>query len=79
MPSHAHSFNPYAAFKALLAPAPLHIGMVQSIHQGVATIELPGGALIRARGQASAGQKVFVRGGLIEGAAPDLPVVTGQV
>ena len=79
MPSHAHSFNPYAAFKALLAPAPLQIGMVQSIHQGVATIELPGGALIRARGQASTGQKVFVRGGLIEGAAPDLPVVTGQV
>ena len=79
MPSHAHSFNPYAAFKALLAPAPLQTGTVQSIHQGVATIELPGGALIRARGQASAGQQVFVRGGLIEGAAPDLPVVTGQI
>ena len=60
MPSHAHSFNPYTAFKALLAPAPLQTGTVQSIHQGVATIELPGGALI-------------------EGAAPDLPVVTGQI
>lgn len=79
MPSHAHSFNPYAAFKALLAPAPLQTGTVRDIHQGVATIELPGGALIHARGQASTGQKVFVRGGLIEGAAPDLPVVTGQV
>ena len=79
MPSHAHSFNPCAAFKALLAPAPLQTGTMRDIHQGVATIELPGGALIRARGQASTAQKVFVRGNLIESTAPDLPVVTGEV
>lgn len=75
MPEH----NPWAAWRALLAPAALQIGAVQSVTSGIATIELPGGALIRARGQAAPGQRVFVRGGLIEGPAPDLPLVTGQV
>jgi hypothetical protein len=36
------------------------------------TVALPGGGLIRARGSAAIGQKVFVRDDVIEGVAPSL-------
>ena len=39
---------------------------------GVVTVALPGGGLIRARGSAAIGQKVFVRDDVIEGGAPSL-------
>ena len=39
---------------------------------GVCTVELPGGGLIRARGSASPGQRVFVRDGAVQGLAPVL-------
>lgn len=62
-------------FQALLPASPLLVGDVVSISNGLATIELPDGALISARGGASVGQRVFVRGGAIEGQAPALPFV----
>jgi hypothetical protein len=36
------------------------------------TVALPGGGLIRARGSAAIGLKVFVRDDVIEGVAPSL-------
>lgn len=71
--------NPFAQFQALLAPGPLQIGKVTAWESGIATIELPGGATLHARGQAAVGDKVFVREGAIEGPAADLPTVAGEI
>ena len=43
-----------------------------------ATITLPGGGVLQARGQATVGQRVFVRDGVIEGEAPALTYVEGE-
>ena len=66
--------NPYKALLGLLPQRPLHVGAVQSVDAGVAIVELPGGGVIRARGDATVGQRVFVRDGAIEGPAPTLPI-----
>jgi len=71
--------NPFAKFQALLAPGPLQIGKVTAWADGIATVELPGGGALQARGQATVGDKVFVRDGAIEGPAADLPTVAGEV
>ena len=46
---------------------------------GVATVDLPGGGRLQARGDAQAGQRVFVRNGVIEGEAPNLTYTEGEV
>ena len=46
---------------------------------GVATVQLPGGATLRARGDAAVADVVFVRDGVIEGPAPALTLVTIDV
>lgn len=66
--------NAYKALLGLLPQRPLQVGTVLSADGGVAMVELPGGGVIRARGDAPVGQRVFVRDGAIEGIAPDLPV-----
>lgn len=66
--------NPYKALLGLLPHRPLQVGTVQSVDAGVAIVELPGGGVIRARGDATVGQRVFVRDGAIEGPAPILPI-----
>jgi len=45
----------------------------------VATITLPGGGKLQARGEATQGQRVFVRDGAIEGPAPELTYTDGEV
>lgn len=71
--------NPYKRFLDLLPPRPLLVGTVQAIADGVATIGLPGGATLRARGNAAVADVVFVRDGVIEGPAPSLTLVTIDV
>lgn len=73
------SSNPYKALLNLLPGRPLQVGVVSSVTGGVATIALPGGATVQARGDASVGERVFVRDGAIEGQAPNLPVETIEV
>ena len=70
--------NIYRQFFDLLPKRPLQIGEVAAVDAGVATITLPGGGVIQARGQATVGQRVFVRGGVIEGPAPSLTYVEGE-
>lgn len=65
--------NLFAKFKKLIDKAPLQAGVVLSIADGVAVVELPDGGRILARGGAAEGDAVFVRDGVIEGAAPNLP------
>lgn len=71
--------NVFKQFLDLIPAEPLQVGTVQAISDGVATVKLPGGAVIQARGVATAGQNVFVRGGAIDGPAPDLPIVLIEV
>lgn len=66
--------NLFKAFLDLLPARPLQVGTVLSVSGGVAAVELPGGGVLQVRGTATAGQRVFVRDGLIEGTAPDLPI-----
>lgn len=66
--------NIYRTFLALLPPRPLQVGTVLAIADGVATTELPGGGRLQARGAATVGQRVFIRDGVIEGNAPNLPM-----
>ena len=71
--------NIYRTFLNLLPARPLQVGTVLAIADGVATIELPGGGRLQARGAATDGQRVFVRDGVIEGAAPNLPIEVIEV
>lgn len=72
--------NIYRQFLDLLPKRPLQVGTVAAAASaGVATITLPGGGTIQARGDAAVGQRVFVRDGAIEGPAPMLDYVEGDV
>lgn len=72
--------NLYQQFRALLPDAPLQAGTVieaLDAEGGRVTVRLPGGGLVKARGQigsVAVGQQVFVRDGVVEGAAPNLVV-----
>ena len=57
-----------------IEPGRLQIGEVLAYADGRATVGLPGGGRVRARGEATVGGKVFVQDGVIQGPAPDLPV-----
>jgi len=68
--------NLYEQFRQLIPDPPLQAGTVvgvgSGVGSGVVTVALPGCGLIRARGSAAIGQKVFVRDDVIEGGAPSL-------
>ena len=68
------STNLFKQFRRLIPVAPLQVGAVLSVAEGEAVVELPGGTTLRARGAAVVGQRVWVRDGVIEGTAPNLPV-----
>lgn len=67
-------YNPYKRLLALIGDPPLQVGVVQFYSNGVASIELPGGGIESARGEAAVNDKVFFRNGVIEGPAPDLTI-----
>jgi len=71
--------NIYRMLKGILPDAPLQVGTVAGISNGTATITLPGGGILNARGEATVGDTVFVRDGVIEGPAPDLPDETIEI
>lgn len=73
--------NLYRQFLDLLPRDPMFVGVVIAHHgDGTATLELPGGGMIRARGQEVAvGERAFVQGGAVIGEAPDLTDVTIEV
>ena len=68
--------NAFRQLMDVLAEPRQNVGNVTAIVDGLRVIELPGGATVRARGEAAVGARVFVRGDVIEGPAPDLPVVS---
>ena len=64
--------NLYEQFRQLLPDPPLQAGVVAEVGSGVVTVQLPGGGVIRARGTADVGQRVFVRDEVVEAVAPSL-------
>ena len=66
--------NVFREFQDLFPAPPLQVGAVLAVSGGVATVELPGGGTLQARGAATVGQHVFVRDSVIEGDAPDLTI-----
>lgn len=72
------SMNLAKAFQRLLPPSTLYVAEVLAKNaDGTSTCELPGGIEIRARGHSiDVGNMAFVRNGVIEGPAPNLPVFT---
>jgi hypothetical protein len=68
------SYNPFQRLVGLLPKRPLQVGNVLAVDGGVCTIELPGGGIETARGEATIGDRVFFRDGAVEGAAPTLPI-----
>lgn len=75
------STNPYVALLALLPSYPLQLATITAIDGEVARLVLPGGGVLTARGAGSGavGDQVFVRDGVIEGAAPSMPVVLIEI
>lgn len=71
--------NPLRDFLRLIPGDPLLVGDVSSIANELRTITLPDGSTVTAKGPFEVGQRVFVRGGLIEGPAPSLAVVSISV
>ncbi|QRQ89216.1 hypothetical protein JTE92_18430 [Cupriavidus oxalaticus] len=67
--------NPYKVLRDLMPDPPLQVGTVVSITGSVASIQLPGGGVAQARGEAAVNDRVFFRDGVIEGPAPTLPIV----
>ncbi|MFN3494873.1 MAG: hypothetical protein ACK40L_10225 [Hydrogenophaga sp.] len=69
--------NLFRALLDLLPEAPLLVGTVTVVNSDeTVTVELSGGGLLRVRGTAAVDDRVFVRGGVIEGPAPALTSVT---
>lgn len=66
--------NLYEQFRRLVPDPPVQAGTVVDLGSGAVTVALPGGGLIKARGNAALGQQVFVRDDAIEGNAPTLPL-----
>lgn len=67
--------NLYQQFRSLLPDPALQVGTVIEVSDvtgGVVTVQLPGGGLLKARGNAQVGQKVFVRDAVVEAIAPNL-------
>jgi hypothetical protein len=71
--------NVYRQFLELIPVDPLQVGTVQATAGNLVSVQLPGGAAIKARGVATVGQNVFVRGDAVEGPAPDLPIVLIEI
>lgn len=65
--------NAFSRLLRLLPQTPLLVGTVIGYADGVATLQLLGGGVTTARGEATVGDKVFFRDSVIEGPAPDLP------
>ena len=66
--------NQFQQFLDLVPDPALQVGTVQSVAANLATVIMPGGGLLKARGGSSdlVGRAVFVRNDVIEGLAPNL-------
>mgnify|MGYP000901255079 CR=1 len=73
------SWNPYKRLTQLIAGPPIDVGEVISVEWDGAIVELVSGAQIRVKGEATLGDWVYVRDGVIQGPAPVLTGTTIEV
>ena len=75
------STNVFRQLLELLPQTPLTIATVAAVHgDGTSTVTYPGGSQVRVRGDTyTVAEQVFVRDGVIEGAAPALTAITVEV
>jgi hypothetical protein len=71
--------NPYKRLLALIPGQPIDTGEVVAVHDDGVTVELLTGAHVHARGVAAVGDHVYLRGGAIDGPAPNLPGVDIEI
>ena len=74
--------NLFRQFLDLIPDPALQVGTVTARSGELVIITSPGGGTLQARGAEATvalGQKVFVRNGVVEGLAPDLPVEVIEV
>lgn len=71
--------NLFRDFANLFPDPALQVATVTATSGGLAAVELPGGGRLQVRGAATVGQRVFVRNGVIEGEAPNLPLVILEI
>ena len=65
--------NLYAQFLELIPDPPIQVGTVLYASDGTVTVALAGGGIVVARGDAPVDSRVYLRGGVVEGVAPNLP------
>ena len=70
------SFNLYSSLRSLFFSDRVQVGTVTAVDSGRVTVILPDGSIQTVRGAGSIGARVYIRGGVIEGPAPSLPVVS---
>lgn len=66
--------NLFKRFRRLLPSYPLQVGDVLSVRGTEVTVRLLGGVQTTVRGEASTGDRVYIRNSVIEGPAPNLPL-----
>ena len=66
--------NLFKRFERLLPRHPLRVGTVLSVDGTTVLVQEQGGGVVRVRGEATAGTKVYFRDSTIEGSAPNLPL-----
>ena len=71
--------NVYKHLIDILPQRPLLVGTVTALDGDVRIVTLPGGAIVRARGDAALADRVFLRDGVIEGPAPALTAINIEV
>lgn len=71
--------NLFKQFERLLPRQAAQVGDVVTVHADGVTVELPTGALVRVRGEAEVGDRVYIRGGAVDGPAPDLAVEVVEI
>jgi hypothetical protein len=74
------SANVYRALRELLPEPALMVATITTVNgDRTRTVTFPGGGTQRVRGEGAALDQVFVRGGVIETAAPALLAITIEV
>lgn len=71
--------NSYARLLDLLPSDPLLVGEVLSSSGGTATVLVLGGGVVTVVGEVSPGDRVYFKGGTVQGPAPLLPVVATDI
>jgi hypothetical protein len=66
--------NPFVILQGLVKRPGLQIGTVAVVDGNAVRVTLPGGGTVVARGEATVGERVYIRGDIIEGVAANLPI-----